>query len=410
MDCTSGKTGARTLSRIVRILSLSTLYTSAATPNFGRFVELSLDAADVSGDVDIVRISANGLPPWPLSKLLPTYRARASLPEVDQWHGKTVYRPRFRVLPGMAPARNASALAKAVLPLARRLHAQKPFDLVDAQFFWPDGPAAMQIADALGLPLSIKARGADIHYWAGIPGCREQIIEAAQKAAGLLAVSEAMRADIAALGVKMSKINVHRTGIDRTHFAVPAEPKSVLRQRLPLPTDGALLVSVGALIPRKGQSFAIEALAQLSETRLALIGAGEDRSMLEKLASDLGIANRVHFLGSLPHPEIATYLQAADAAVLPSSSEGLANAWIEALACGTPLVITDSGGAREVISGPAAGRIAERNADAIARGVQEILASPVERDSVARTVADYSWEANGAALIAHWRHLLESSA
>ena len=410
MDCTCGKTGACALSGIVRILSLSTLYPSAAAPNFGRFVELSLDAADAFGRADIVRISANGLPPWPLSKLLPNYRDRASLPEVDLWRGKTVYRPRFRLLPGMAPARNASSVATAVLPLARKLHAQKPFDLVDAQFFWPDGPAAMEIANALGLPFSIKARGADIHYWTGIPGCREQIIEAAQKAAGLLAVSEAMRADIAALGVDASKISVHRTGIDRTHFAVPAEPKSALRERLPLPKDGALLVSVGALIPRKGQSFAIEAIAQLPETRLALIGDGEDRSMLEKLPSDFGIADRVHFLGTLPHPEIATYLQAADAAVLPSSSEGLANAWIEALACGTPLVITDSGGAREVMSGPAAGRIVERNADAIAEGVRGVLASPVDRDSVARTVADYSWEANGAALIAHWRHLLESRA
>ncbi|MBK6706628.1 MAG: glycosyltransferase [Sphingomonadales bacterium] len=394
----------------MRVLSLSTLYPSAAAPNFGRFVELSLNAANVTGEVEIVRISPNGLPPWPASRFLSAYREKAGLPREDIWGGKAVLRPRFTLLPGMAPARNAAAIAKALLPLAHKLHAEKPFDLIDAQFFWPDGPAAMQIAGALGLPFSIKARGADIHYWTTISGCREKIIEAAQKAAGLLAVSETIKADIAALGVDAGKISVHRTGIDRSLFTVAAKPRDELRERLPIPADKSLLVSVGALIPRKGQAFAIRALAQLPDTRLALIGAGEDRAALEKLAHETGVSERVHFLGSLPHAEIANYLQAADVAVLPSASEGLANAWIEALACGTPLIITDAGGAREVLRSSDAGRIVERDASAIAAAIRELLASPTQREVVAAQVTDYSWQANGAALVAHWRRLLGPAA
>jgi teichuronic acid biosynthesis glycosyltransferase TuaC len=394
----------------VRVLSLSTLYPSAAAPNFGRFVELSLNAAEAGDQVSITRISPNGLPPWPLSQLLTPYRDRASLSVEDEWNGRTVLRPAFRLLPGMAPARNAGAIARAVLPLARKLHAQQPFDAVDAQFFWPDGPAAMRIAEALGLPFSIKARGADIHHWTTIAGCREQIIEAAQKATGLLAVSDAIKADIAALGVDPANIRVHHTGIDRELFHIPSQPRSELRKDLAIPADGPLLVSVGALIPRKGQAFVIEALPTLPEARLALIGEGEDQAKLQLLARDLGVADRVHFLGPLPHAAIANVLQAADVAVLPSSSEGLANAWIEALSCGTPLVITDVGGAREVLRGPAAGRIIERTRTAIAKAVNALLAEPAARDAVAAAVADYSWEANGAALVAHWRQLAGKAA
>ncbi|MBP6380123.1 MAG: glycosyltransferase [Sphingorhabdus sp.] len=394
----------------MRVLSLSTLYPSAASPNFGRFVDLSLDAAEATREVEIVRISPNGLPPWPLSKLLSAYRERSELPQNDAWNGRAVLRPHFTLLPRMAPARNAAAIAKAVLPLACRLHAQHPFDVIDAQFFWPDGPAAMRVAEALNLPFSIKARGADIHYWSTVSGCREQIIEAAQKASGLLAVSDAIKADIAMLGVDANKIRVHRTGIDRALFDVPTEPHNMLRERLQVPIYEALLVSVGALIPRKGQAFTIEAMVKLPDARLVLIGEGDDREMLEKMAHTLGVTDRVHFLGSLPHQEIAHYLQAADVAVLPSSSEGLANAWIEALACGTPLVVTDTGGVREVLRSNAAGRIVERNADAIATAIHELLVSPPHRETVAATVAEYSWEANGAALIAHWRHLLDSKA
>ncbi len=392
----------------MRILSLSTLYPSAAAPNFGRFVELSLDAAEANGDVEIIRISPNGLPPRPLDRLLPAYHQRAKLPVEDIWRDRYVLRPRFTLLPGIAPARNAAAIARAVLPIARAKHAERHFDAVDAQFFWPDGPAAMRIAEALDLPFSIKARGADIHYWTGIAACRRLIVEAAHKAAGLLAVSDAIKADIAALGIDAAKIRVHRTGIDRSLFRVADEPRADLRQRIDLPDTGPLLISVGALIERKGQTFAIEALRHLPEARLAMIGDGEDRRKQENLANDLRVADRVHFLGSLPHCDIARHLQAADIAVLPSASEGLANAWIEALACGTPLVITDTGGAREVLKDPVAGQIVERTPHAIAAAVTAILDTPPVREAVAATVADYSWSANGAALIAYWQRLASS--
>ena len=385
----------------MRVLSLSTLHPSSAAPNFGRFVQLSLDAVDATGEVDLIRICPNGLPPWPLGHIHPRYHGAAALPVLDG----SVHRPRFLLLPGFNPNRNARAIVKAVLSLARQLHDEAPFDLVDAQFFWPDGPAAMQIAQALDVPYSIKARGADIHHWTTVPGCREQIIEAAQNATGLLAVSEAIKADIAALGVDPTKILVHRTGIDRSLFSVASEPRADLRQRIDLPTEGSLLVTVGALISRKGQAFAIEALAQIPGARLAIIGDGPDLSMLRQLARDQDVADRVHFLGSLPHSEIARHVQAADACVLPSESEGIANAWIEALACGTPLVITDAGGAREVITSDAGGRIVERKAGAIAKSVRELLRNPPERADVAAVVADYSWERNGKALVAYWQTL-----
>jgi teichuronic acid biosynthesis glycosyltransferase TuaC len=386
----------------MRVLALSTLHPSAAMPNFGRFVQLSLDAADATGEVDIVRICPNGLPPWPLGYIHPRYRAMAALPLRDGG----IYRPHFTVIPGRNAQRNARSIAKAVLPLARALHAEQPFDLIDAQFFWPDGPAAQMIAEALSLPFSIKARGGDIHYWTTQAGCREQIVAAAQSAAGLLAVSEAIKADIAALGVDTEKIHVHRTGIDRSLFHVASEPRADLRQRIDLPADGPLIVTVGALVSRKGQSLVIEALRAIPNARLAIIGAGEDLLSLRQLASDLGMAGRVYFLGSLPHSDIARYVQAADVCVLPSQSEGIANAWIEALACGTPLVITDAGGAREVMTNSAAGTIVDREAGAIAYAVQQLLNAPPERSEVAQVVADYSWDRNGKALVAYWRTLL----
>ena len=87
--------------------------------------------------------------------------------------------------------------------------------------------------------------------------------------------------------------------------------------------------------------------------------------------------------------------------VLPSEREGLANAWLEALACGVPLVIPDVGGAREVIDRPEAGRIVAREAGAIAAAVAEILASPPAPGDVRAAARRFSWERNGELLTAH---------
>ena len=167
-----------------------------------------------------------------------------------------------------------------------------------------------------------------------------------------------------------------------------------------------MLTTVGALIPRKGQHFAIRALAELPGTHLALVGTGVDRSGLESLANELGLSHRVHFLGSLDHGALPAVLSAADVTVMPSSSEGLANAWVESLACGTPLVITDAGGAKELVTTPEAGRIVPRTEEAIAIAVREVLAADYSPAAVARTVANFSWEANAAALASYYAGLI----
>ncbi|MDD3798902.1 MAG: glycosyltransferase [Novosphingobium sp.] len=391
-----------------RVLSLATLYPNAAHPRFGTFVARSLEALAARGDWEVTVVNPIGLPPIPFGH----YRALAEAAVDATEHGVNVLRPRFMLLPKIGGRFNPGAIARAVLPFARRLHAEKPFDLVDAQFFYPDGPAAARIAKALGLPFAIKARGADISYWGAKPYALRMMREAAQEATGLLAVSEALASDMAALGFPRGKIAVHYTGLDRTlfHPRDKAEARRDVARRFGIALDESapLLATVGALIPRKGQAFVIRALPQWPRARLLLVGKGEDEAHLRALAAELGVAERVHFLGSLDHRALPPVLSAADAMVLPSASEGLANAWVEALACGTPLVITDAGGARELVKSGTAGRIAARDSTAIAEAVQALLAAPPSPGDVAREAAAFSWEAHAAALAARYETLLQA--
>lgn len=391
------------MSRPLRVLSLSTLYPHDLAPNFGVFVARQLEAVAARGDVELTLVSPLGLPPFPLA-LHPRYRELRTLPGRETRNKVNVIRPRFTLLPKVGARFNAGAIVRTVLPLARRLHAEQSFDLVDAQFFHPDGLAAVRIGAALGLPVSIKARGADIQFWGHQPGTAAQVREAGLRATALLAVSNGLVDDMATLGIPRDRITVHRTGLDADLFRL--YDRRMCRDQLGLPRDKPVLATVGALIARKGQAHAIEALARLPDAILLLAGKGEDEAMLRALAGRLGVAERVRFLGAVPHGELPSLLNAADVFVLPSASEGLANAWVEALACGTPVVTTPIPGAIELISDPAWGRLVERDGAAIAAAVTAILSAPPAPEVVQQAVAGMSWQANAAALVRHWRAMV----
>ena len=378
------------------MLTLSTLFPNSAQPTLGVFVERqTLGLAALPG-VEVQVVAPIGLPPWPL-QLHPAYRARASLPLSEEWKGLQVQRPRFPILPRIGARRSARSMAAALLPVLRDLRKGFPFDVIDAEFFWPDGPTAMRLGRALGVPFSVTARGSDIQYWMNRPGVAEQILEASKAAGGMLAVSAALGRVMAGFGMPEDRIRIHYTGVDQDHF----RPVDRAAAKAELGVTGPLIATVGALIPGKGQRIAIEAAERLPEATLFLIGQGPDRRALEASIRQKKLEKRVRLLGALPHADVAVLLAAADVMLLPSRSEGLANVWVEALASGTPVVTTDVGGAREVIDRPEAGALVPPDADAIAAAIRSILADPPAQDKVRAASARFTCEANCRSLFDH---------
>ncbi len=273
--------------------------------------------------------------------------------------------------------------------------------MIDASFFFPDGPAAVALGRRFGVPVSIKARGADVHFWGRQPATAAQVLAAGRAADGLLAVSAAMRDDMIALGMPGERIAVHHTGIDHSRFA-PA-PRAPAKAALGV--TGPLVVSVGALIPRKGHDRVIGAVAALPGVSLIVAGEGPERSNLEAMIAAEGLGDRVRLTGAVAHDAMPGLMAAADVMALASASEGLANVWVEALACGTPIVVPDVGGAREVVTDPAHGRLVAPDPAAIAAGIADLLAAPPDPAAVATGAARFSWEANAAGLYDHLRSL-----
>ncbi len=311
-------------------------------------------------------------------------------PAEERRQGLRVLHPRWLSIPAIgmrvAPWLLYQAAARA---LARLTAEGERFDVIDAHYFYPDGVAATWLGRRFGLPVVITARGSDVTQFPDYPAPRRMILQATREAAAVITVSGGLRDALVALGAEPEKITVLRNGVDLAMFR-PVD-RAVARRTLGI--EGRTLVSVGALIPRKGHELTIEALTHLPGWRLVIAGQGPERGRLDALAVRLGVAERVRLLGSLPHAELAALYSAADLSVLSSSREGWANVLLESMACGTAVIASPIPGNPEVVAERDAGFIAEeRSAGSIAGRVLQWESDPIDRLATRAYAERFGWE------------------
>jgi glycosyltransferase involved in cell wall biosynthesis len=168
------------------------------------------------------------------------------------------------------------------------------------------------------------------------------------------------------------------------------------------------LISVGLLIERKGHHHTIEAMRQLPEFELLIVGEGPERDALAALITRHGLDDRVRLLGPRPHAELPALYGAADALVLASSREGWANVLLEAMACGTPAVASNIPGNPEVVGSPEAGVITRENSpDGFAAAVRALFAALPDRDATRAYAERFGWEETTAGQVAVFRKILQ---
>jgi glycosyltransferase involved in cell wall biosynthesis len=374
----------------LRLLTFSTLYPNNVQPNHGVFVENRLRHLVASGFADSIVVAPV---PWFPSRS-PVFGRWAQFAQVapfEMRHGIAVHHPRYPVIPRCGMLLAPFLLYWAMLPVLRRLQStSQRFSAIDAHYFYPDGVAAVWLGAALGLPTVVTARGTDVNLIPRRPLPRTLIRKAIAGAAGLVAVSTALKQALITLGAADDKITVLRNGVDLSLFR-PAE-RTAARAALGLvrPT----LLSVGHLIERKGHHRIIEAMTHLPDFDLLIVGEGPLHGQLTDLVLRLGLNRRVRLLGARPHRELPAIYSAADIMVLASSREGWANVLLEAMACGTPVVASNIWGNPEVVQDTAAGVLADANTpDGIAAAVRRLSANLPERAATRAYAEQFSWDA-----------------
>ncbi len=373
----------------MRILTFTSLFPNAQMPRLGIFVRERLRQLMARHPVEATVVAPvpwfpSAHPRWG------RYGQFAGVPRRESQGNLQVHHPRFVTLPKLGNAANPLAMALSAQRWLKRTRIDD-FDLIDAHYAFPDGVAAALMARRLRKPLVLTVRGSDINVLPHELAAGRWLRATLRRCDAVIAVSRALADRVHEIEPSLDgRIHVLRNGVDRNRFAIRPTRDGI---RGSLGWVGPVVLSVGNLLRMKGHHIVVRALKELPEVTLGIVGAGPEDNALRHEVEQLGLTGRVVFFGSVDQDALIDLYNAADALVLASSSEGMPNVVLEALACGTPVVATDVGDVREVLNPPEYGHIVrERTPQGVAAGIRAVLARRVTRESIRERAASFGWD------------------
>jgi glycosyltransferase involved in cell wall biosynthesis len=278
-------------------------------------------------------------------------------------------------------------------------------DIVHGHWAIPTGPAIVASARRLGRPSVITMHGGDVYVnkaqgydfplrWYIKPILRRTL----RGASALTAISDDCRLHAINAGAVDSSVHIVMNGADLRRFS-PGPRESRING---LEISDQMIFACRQLFPRKGIRFLLEAAAKLVPkhpgVQVVIAGDGFERPALEKLARDLGIAERTVFLGWVANSDLPVYFRSCAVSVIPSLEEGFGIPAAEAMGCAVPVIASDAGGLPEVVDDGRTGLVVPKgDADALAHALGTLLADPDRRRSMgelgrARALERFDWD------------------
>lgn len=379
----------------MRVLVITNLFPNAQNPTAAAFNRQQFAALARYCEVEVMAT----LPWFPAIERLRSFSPHGSdlgsIPFRERIAGLPVTHPRTLYLPKIGGAVSALLYAGSLLP--HLVKYRDRIDVVLGSWAYPDGAAAVAVARLLGVPAVVKVHGSDLNVIAKRPGPRRVLRWALPRAARVIAVSRALAAEAAGLGVAADSIDLIYNGVDGALF-FPRD-RGAARRQLGRDPGERLVVFVGNLLASKGALDLIDAFAEVARrrprARLALVGRGADRAACEARAAPL--SGRVELVGPRPHAEIATWIAAADVVSLPSYNEGTPNIVLEALASGRRIVATGVGGIPDLVHSSELGElVGAGDTAALAAALDRALETDYDAAAVARAGRRGDWSESAA--------------
>jgi glycosyltransferase involved in cell wall biosynthesis len=236
------------------------------------------------------------------------------------------------------------------------------------------------LCQPLGIPYTVLTYGKEV--WEPLTNREQRALAAASD---IWTISRYSRdRACAANGINPNKVKMLPCAIDSDKFTPGAKlPELVTKYGL---TDAKVIMTVARLWSGdiyKGVDVTIRALPKISqifpEIKYLIIGRGDDQPRLAQLAQDLGVSDRVVFAGFVPTEDLIAHYRLADAYIMPSQ-EGFGIVYLEAMACGIPVLSgDDDGSADPVQDGKVGWRVPHRDSEAVAAACIEILKGEDQR-------------------------------
>jgi len=312
-------------------------------------------------------------PPLPRHPRLAYYTRFRDVVPAEVRDGIHVYHPRFPIGPGTTTkALEPVAYRFGIARLVRTLSREARFDLIHAHFAFPDGVVARALSRSLRIPYVITEHAPWHSWWLGDGKVRDDTVAAARDAAAVAGVSRYVRRTILDHAPE-ARVLVIPIGVEGSTFALGP----------PLEQRAKQIAFVGFISAIKGVDVLVDAMASVvaeePDARLVIVGDNFYRATrfeeeeISRRAEPLVGSGHVEFVGRKAPDEVASIMRSSSVLVLPSQAETFGAVLVEALACGTPVVATRSGGPEDIVT-PELGRLVDYgDARALAAALLEVL-------------------------------------
>lgn len=374
--------------RTLRILTISHMFPSVRSERHGIFMCREAQHLRRCG-IECCFLVGRPWAPWPLYHVRrwSDYGPANPLLAPDGLQARRIdyFRP-----PGLGFRRyDGRSLAFSAMDAAKRWHRAEPFDLVLGVSMLPDAEAAAIIGAELGLPVVSLAIGGDVMvYPERMPALWQRLCDTLERIDLPIGVSESICARLAETGKCRREPLCVYLSRDAETFT-PATNKDAIRERLGWETDDTVAIYVGGLVETKGMNELAAACAPLLERyanfKLVCVGDGPSRGRLSRLARSTRSKGAVILTGRVKPEAVPTLLQGADFMVLPSYSEGMPQAVLEAMNCGLAVVATRVGGVAEAVVDEETGLLVDpRDARQLGDAIERMIADEAFRCTAGR--------------------------
>ena len=298
-------------------------------------------------------------------------------------------------IPGTATWFQGVAMAKSVRQALNTSFPDWRPDVVDGHFAFPDGYAAVRLAQSIGTPAVVTCHGSDLRQYPDIPIAGAMTRWTMRNADRVVSVSTDLMQRSIELGCPKERAVFLTNGVDPSKFTV--QDKLECRTKLGLPSARKIGVYVGFLIDRKDQSLVLRSLAEIRRRghevpMVAFVGDGPNRQRLIEESVSLGVDHDVIFTGQKTHQEVADWMGAADWLLLSSRSEGWATVYFEAMACGRPVITSNVSSASDAICKPDYGFVVEpRTAEQFALAIADAMNTEFNQSTIRLYAEQHSW-------------------
>jgi teichuronic acid biosynthesis glycosyltransferase TuaC len=366
-----------------KVVIITNLYPNGRAPTFGIFIKQLVARLSSRYEVQVIAPI-----PW-IPGLLKRLFKMAEQPEIiEKIDGITVYHPRYLVIPKITRSLYGFYYFFCIYPLLKKLKKEFAPDLISSHWVYPDGFAAVLAAKKLGIKSTVHALGCDINEYTKFFLRKKLITFALNNANAVVVKSSRLKDRVLELGINEDKIHVILNGVNSDMFFQQDMVES--RKHLDVSTQAYIYLFIGNFQIEKGLEFLIEAYSKVASSHkdvlLHIVGTGPLESKVNKKVTALGLENRIKFFGNISHEEIPRFLSASNVLCLPSLREGCPNVVLESLSCGTPVIASDVGAVRDIVTTDNRGLVVPRgDIDALSKALEKIYLSDHKR------VTDFTW-------------------